>query len=108
MTKLARWRGLVSLVGDAVEHGSRAVERVQLETAARPFGILEQIPPIAAPTKIVHLSHDLGVRVTHGMIRGISAAVVKTADVLLATVDTDRPAEPPPDEGAAPPPTTGE
>ena len=31
---MQRWRGLKSLIVDAVEHGSRAVERVQKETDA--------------------------------------------------------------------------
>ena len=41
-TDWKRWRGLKTLVHDAVEHGSRGIERVQKETAATPFGILEQ------------------------------------------------------------------
>lgn len=94
LSKLGRWRGLVSLVGDAVAHGSRAVERVQLETAARPFWVLERIPPLALPSKVVHVAHDVGVKVTHGMIRGISTVVVKTADAVLAAADDDTPAEP--------------
>ena len=36
-----RVRGLVKLAGEAVEHGSRAVERVHRATTARPFAILE-------------------------------------------------------------------
>ncbi len=41
MTDLKRWRGLLALVRDAVEHSSRAVERIQLDVAERPFAILE-------------------------------------------------------------------
>ena len=44
MRALRRWRGLVALVRDGVEHGSRAVEKVHLETAERTFAILEADP----------------------------------------------------------------
>ena len=44
---MKRWRGLKSLVRDAVEHGSRAIEKVHKETADKPFLILESIPAIS-------------------------------------------------------------
>ena len=53
-----RWRGLVVLVRDAVENGSMAIEKIQKETAARPFGILEQIRPIAGPVKVNRVVGD--------------------------------------------------
>lgn len=74
--KRSLWRGVVALVGDAVEHGSRAIERVQLETAERPFTILEHIPPVAPVARVVHFAHDATVKTVHGAIRGINAAVV--------------------------------
>lgn len=82
-----RWRGLVALVRDAVEHGSRAVEKVQLETAKRPFVILEQIPVVAEPTRVVHVIHDATVSGVHGIVRAVSRAVVTTVDVALRVAE---------------------
>jgi hypothetical protein len=82
-----RWRGLVALVRDAVEHGSRAVEKVQLETAGRPFGILEQIPAVAEPTRVVHVIHDATVSGVHGIVRAVTRAVGTTVDVALRVAE---------------------
>jgi hypothetical protein len=87
MRNAGRWRGLVALVRDAVEHGSRAVEKVQLETAGRPFGLLEQIPAVAEPTRVVHVIHDATVSGVHGVIRAVSRAVGATADVVLRVAE---------------------
>jgi hypothetical protein len=87
MTDLRRWRGLVALVRDGVEHGSRAVEKVQLETAGRPFGILEQIPAVAKPTRLVHVIHDATVSGVHGVIRAVSRTVATTVDVALRVAE---------------------
>lgn len=78
-----RWRGLVMLVRDAVEHGSRAIEKVHLESARRPFAILESIPAIEAPTKIVHTVHDLTVASVYGTIRAVNHVVGSTLDLAL-------------------------
>ena len=83
MSNLARWRGLVAIIGDAVEHGSAAVERIHMATAKRPFQIIEQIPPIAAPTKVVHGIHDAIVTNTYKQIRWVNAQVQKVAQVAL-------------------------
>jgi len=80
---LAKWRGAVALLRDAVEHGSRAVERVQIETAQRPFAVLEQIPGIAEPTKVVHVVHDASVGAVHEIIRGVNAIVGTAVDFAL-------------------------
>ena len=89
MSQLGRWRGLVALVGDAVEHGSRAIQRVQIETARRPFALLEHIPLLAAPAKIAHAAHDLGVTSVHEAIRAVNAVAGKTVDVILEHADRD-------------------
>jgi hypothetical protein len=83
-----RWRGLVALVKDAVEHGSRAVEKVHLETARRPFGILEHIPVVAEPTRVVHVIHDATVSGVHGIVRAVARAVGATADVALRVAES--------------------
>lgn len=82
-----RWRGLKSLIIDAVDHGSRAVERIQKETARRPFEILEQIPPLAVPAKGVHEIHDLAVTGVHEVIRLVARVTGQTLDVVLDTVE---------------------
>jgi hypothetical protein len=80
---LGKWRGALALVRDAVEHGSRAVERVQIETARRPFSVLEQIPGVAEPTKVVHVVHDASVAAVHEIIRGVNGAVGAAVDFAL-------------------------
>jgi hypothetical protein len=84
---MQRWRGLKALVQDAVEHGSRAVERVHLATARRPFAILEAIPVVATPTRIVHVIHDATTSTVYGSIRLVNRAVGATLDVALDAAD---------------------
>jgi hypothetical protein len=99
-----RWRGLKSLVADAVEHGSRAIEKVQKETARKPFAILEAIPTISLPAKAVHVIHDALVTTTHIAIRTVNEAVSVSLDVAIDIVEAnDRrtPATPSPDAEAA-------
>jgi hypothetical protein len=78
-----RWRGLKDLVKDVVEHGSSAVQRVHMETARRPFRILEQIPPLAPPTRVVRAIHDASVSTVYGMIRLVNAVVGEALGVVL-------------------------
>ncbi|AKT43082.1 hypothetical protein [Chondromyces crocatus] len=92
---MERWRGLKSLVQDAVEHGSRRVERVQKELARRPFAVLEQIPAIAVPVKGIHEVHDLVVSSTHDVIRLVNRVVGDSLDVVMETVERQRHDEPP-------------
>lgn len=82
-----RVRGLVNLLGAALEHGSRAVEEVHKKTAARPFDILEAIAPVAAPTKVVRFFHDATVSGVYGSIRLFGSLAVKSAEVVLDVAD---------------------
>jgi hypothetical protein len=84
-----RWRGLLVLVRDAVENGSMAVEKIQKETANRPFSMLEQIPPIAAPVKAIHTLHDVSVSTTHGAIRLVNRVVGEAVDAVLARAERE-------------------
>jgi hypothetical protein len=88
-----RWRGLKSLVADAVEHGSRAVEKVHKEIADKPFAILEAIPPIRVPAKVVHVIHDAAVTTTHVAIRAVNVAVSASLDVAIDMVEAKDRAE---------------
>lgn len=84
---MKKWRGLTTLVQDAVDHGSLAIERLQKEAAARPFAILEAIPPIATPAKVIHALHDASVAGIHAAIRLVARVVGGTVDAVLAACD---------------------
>ena len=90
MTPLARARGIAALLCDAVEHGSRAVERIQLETARRPFGILERIPGIADPARLVHGVFEASVTGVHRSIRAVNGVVGATVEFALENAEKDR------------------
>ena len=64
-----RWRGLVTLAMDGVEHGSRAIERVHLATARRTFAILAAIPATAPVSGIVRVVYDATVKASYGAVR---------------------------------------
>ena len=83
MSDMGRWRGAAALLCDAVEHGSRAVERVQIETARRPFALLAFIPVVRGPTRIVHAAHDASVIAVHETIRLVNGAAFATVDFAL-------------------------
>ena len=85
MTKLTltRWRGLVALARDGVVETSHAVERVHLETAGRPFGVLAMIPVVAPPAALVRTVHDTTVAAVHAVIRVAARATGATLDVAL-------------------------
>ena len=83
MSTRERLRGLRRLVEEAVEHGSKAVEDVHKATAARTFTVLEAIPPIAKPAKVVHTVHDLWLSGIYGAIRVGNKVVGKTLEVAL-------------------------
>jgi hypothetical protein len=96
---LQRMRGLVRLLGDVVQHGATAIEKVHLATAQRPFAILEHIPGLAEPTQLVHAIHDVCVISTYAAIRMVTNGVVLVAD--LAVTQTSR--APPNADGSAQP-----
>lgn len=84
MNVFSQWKGLSALVVDAVVHGSEAVERMQRGLVATPFEVLEQIPPLVGPMKLVRTVHDLALTTTHGTIR-LTAKAVGT--VVAAGID---------------------
>ena len=87
MHALKRWRGLVALIRDGVEHGSRAVEKVHLEISERTFTVLEAIPGVAPPARIVHEVHHTFVRSTHAIVRGVSHGVTTGVDAALGAIE---------------------
>ena len=88
MSTMKRLRGLRALVGEAVEHGSKAVEEVHKATAARTFFVLEAIPPIAKPAKVVHIVHDASLTGIYGMIRVVNRVVGKSLDVAIDVAES--------------------
>ena len=82
-----RWRGLKSLVEDAVVHASHAIEEVQKRTAGRPFAVLTHIPPLAEAARGMQVIHDAAVAGVHGTIRLVTRVVGKTLDVALDVVE---------------------
>lgn len=86
MTATKRWRGLRALVGDAVEHGSLAIERIQKETARGPFEVLESIPGIAEPARGVHAIHDASISAAHAGVRLANRLVGKALDLAIEAI----------------------
>ncbi|PTL75746.1 hypothetical protein [Vitiosangium sp. GDMCC 1.1324] len=84
---MKKWRGLKDLVQDAVDKGATAVEQVHKRTAARPFELLEKVPPLTAPVRGVHGLHDLAVSGSYGMVRLVNRVVGKTLDVALDVLE---------------------
>lgn len=92
---MKRLRGLKSLVVEAVDQGSRAIEKVQIETAKVPFNLAERIPGLKVPASGVRVIYNTGVSNVHGMIRLVNKVAGDTVDAVLDTVDkpagNDRP-----------------
>jgi hypothetical protein len=87
-----RIRGLLALATDAVEHGSRAIERVHRATADRPFAILSLFPePVALPARGVKLVHDVSLTAVYGSIRIVNQAVAATVDVAFDLAESMAP-----------------
>lgn len=74
-TRTRRLLGLQRLVEDAVEHGATAVERVHRQTADRTFTVLEAIPPLAEPARLVHGVYGLVLSGSYGGVRAVNRAV---------------------------------
>lgn len=87
---MRRLKGLRALVQEAVEHGTKAVEKVHRDTANRTFDILEAIEPIALPVKVVHTVHDVSVATTYGAIRVVNKVVGKGLELALDAAGDQR------------------
>lgn len=94
---LKRLRGAAALLSDAVEHGTSAVERVHLATAARPFVILESIPPTALVARGVHVAHDVIASGVYATIRAVNRLARTAVSAAFDAVD-ERPEDATPDE----------
>ncbi len=90
MKDLQQWRGLKAMLQDAVEHGSRAVQQVHLETAKRPFAVLGYLPGVGGATRAIHRIHDVAVGTTYDAVRFVNGAVGSAIDVALDAVERAR------------------
>lgn len=84
-----RLRGFKMLVQTAVDQGSRALERVQIQTAKIPFDLVAQIPGAKVPAEGARQIYNTGVSSVHTMVRLVNQVVGDTLDVVI--------------EGASPP-----
>jgi hypothetical protein len=104
---MKKLRGLAQLVVDAVDGGSRAVERIQKRTVKRTVDVLSAIPVIGPvigpPAHAVNVVHDACVGLTHVSIRTVTRAVGAGVEVALGVVEERAAAgpafEPPPETG---------
>jgi hypothetical protein len=78
-----RLRGLKRLLHDGVRQGADFVEKHHRHAAEKPFKVLESIPPIAAPTNVVHGVHDGVLSLSYGGIRAINEAIEVADDWLV-------------------------
>ena len=95
-----RLRGLKHLIHDGVRQGADFVEKHHRHAAEKSFRVLESIPPIAAPTKVVHGVHDGVLSLSYGGIRAINHAIAVADDWLvdqLAPADDDPDSDIPPE-----------
>ena len=101
MANLKRLRGLRALLEDAVEHGTSAVERVHRATAARPFDVLDHIPPIAPASRGVRVIHDVTVAGVYETIRQVNHLVGITLSAAIDLYDDAGPDRSPGGAGRA-------
>ena len=80
---MKRLHGAKALVTDAVEHASRAVEKVQIAMAKTPFDLLERVPGLKVPVSGVRQFYNMGVSSTHTMIRLATKVAGDTVGAVL-------------------------
>jgi len=70
-----RLAAVVELLGDVVDKGSSAVQTVHEAIAARPYQVLEVIPPLQAPTRAVRDVHRSAVRGSYAAVRLVNELI---------------------------------
>jgi hypothetical protein len=100
MPNMDRLRGLRALLEEAVEHGTTAVQRVHMATAARPFDVLDHIPPVAPGARGVRIIHDTTVAGVYEAIRQVNRLVGATLAAAIDVAEELRDADVGPDAGA--------
>jgi len=80
---MADWnklRGFKRLLHDGVREGASFVEKHHRHAANKPFDVLEAIPPVALPTKVVRAIHDGVVTAVYTTIRGVNDITERVDD----------------------------
>lgn len=81
--KAERVSASVELLTDAVGRGASAVQEVHEAIASRPYDVLEHVPELAKPTRVVRAVH-------FGILRGSYKAVRVVNELVGAAVSTKR------------------
>jgi len=76
----ARLEGVLALLGEAVDEGSTAIQGVHETIASRPFDVLESLPLVAGPTRLVRSTHDAVLRGSYEATRGVNALLRRSRD----------------------------
>ena len=89
-------KGVKDLVEDAVHHGTTAVEKVHREVASRPFEVLESVPGLELPVRLVRAMHDTitttvytSIRVTNRLVGAIADEVIEVVEKNLEAQGSD-------------------
>jgi pimeloyl-ACP methyl ester carboxylesterase len=72
-----------TLIQDGIDRGTTAIQEVQEELTARPYQLLELVPPLKVPTGIVRSLHFAAIRTTYGAIRLINRLLESIARTCL-------------------------
>lgn len=68
----ARLDGVLRLLTETVDESTTAIQRTHEAIASRPYDIVERVPLLGAPTRIVRAGHFAILRGTYGTIRGVN------------------------------------
>lgn len=91
---MRRWRGLKSLVHDAVDHTADLVEAANASTARTVVGLLSHVAPLAAPARVVGALHGAATAGVVAAVKGVNRAVEAVTEAGLDRATRDRPAAP--------------
>lgn len=85
MTKLSiqQLRGLKDLIQELVDNGASAIEETHLAIASQPFAVLERIPVIATPVRVVERVQRAVTINVYDAIRAVNGLVGALANQAL-------------------------
>ena len=93
---MTRWRGLKDLVEDAIDQGTRAIERIHAQAGRWVFGILQRVPPLATPARLASSLQQRIIVGTDGKIRLVNHLVGGIVGIALDLADAAPRRRPPP------------
>ena len=86
---MGRLKGTKDLLLDGIENGTRAVQKVHQEIAARPFVVLESFEPVAKHAQAAKEIHQKLIGDTYDMIRLVSRVLGDAAGELIDRFEPD-------------------